>query len=49
MTISRSRLVRRAIVINGEYGDFGLSYRATMAYAARKGIKLYPYADEISA
>ena len=31
------------IVINTDYGGFGLSYRAMMEYAKRKGFKLYAY------
>ena len=33
------------IVINSCYGGFGLSHKAIMAYAKRKGFKLYPWAS----
>lgn len=33
----------RKIVINGCYGGFGLSHKATMRYAELKGIQLYPF------
>jgi hypothetical protein len=35
------------VVINGCYGGFNLSHPAVLAYAERKGIKLYPEPDEI--
>lgn len=31
------------VVINRKYGGYGLSYKAVMAIAKRKGIKLYAY------
>jgi hypothetical protein len=36
------------VVINACHGGFSLSHRAVMAYAERKGIKLYPEASPIS-
>jgi len=36
------------IVINKCYGGFGLSHKAVMRYAEIKGIKLYPYLDDIT-
>lgn len=36
------------VVINDCFGGFGLSYAATMEYAKRKGIELFPVVDEIS-
>ena len=36
------------IVINRRFGGFGLSHKAVMRYAKLKGIKLYPYLDEIT-
>jgi len=38
----------KAIVINRCYGGFGLSHKAVMRYAELKGIKLYPFFDEIT-
>ena len=34
------------IVINKCYGGFGLSHKATMEYAQRKGFKLYSFVDK---
>lgn len=45
-TASQSSVVR--VVINACHGGFGLSHDAAMAYAARKGIALYAWADDIS-
>ena len=36
------------IVINDCYGGFSLSHKAVMRYAELKGIKLYPWVDDIS-
>jgi len=36
------------IVINRCYGGFGLSHKAVMRYAELKGIKLYPFFDDIT-
>lgn len=36
------------VVINNTFGGFGLSHRAVMRYAELKGIKLYPWVDDIS-
>jgi len=36
------------VVINDGYGGFGLSHKAVMRYAKLKGIKLYPYIDDIT-
>lgn len=36
----------KKIIINNCYGGFSLSYEAIMAYAERKGIKLYAYVAE---
>ena len=36
------------IVINDQFGGFSLSHKAVMRYAKLKGIKLYPWIDDIS-
>ena len=36
------------IVINDKFGGFSLSHQGVMRYAEIKGIKLYPYIDDIS-
>jgi len=36
------------VVINDCFGGFGLSHKAVMRYAELKGIKLYPWVDDIS-
>jgi len=36
------------VVINSKYGGFGLSYVGVMRYAELKGIKLYPWLDNIT-
>lgn len=36
------------IVINNCFGGFGLSHKAVMRYAELKGIKLYPFFDDIT-
>ena len=36
----------KKIVINNDFGGFGLSHAATMRYAELKGIKLYPFVAE---
>ena len=38
----------KKIVINSCYGGYGLSYKAVMEYAKLKGIKLYPFIDNVS-
>jgi hypothetical protein len=38
----------KEIVINRCFGGFGLSHKAVMRYAELKGIKLYPFFDDIS-
>lgn len=35
------------VVINSCYGGFGLSHQGVMRYAEIKGIKLYPWIDDI--
>lgn len=37
-----------SIVINNCYGGFSLSHKAIMRYAELKGIKLYPWIDDIT-
>ncbi len=37
----------REIVINTCYGGFGLSHKGVMRYAELKGLKLYPWVDDI--
>ena len=37
----------KEIVINKCFGGFGLSHKAVMRYAEIKGIKLYPWIDDI--
>jgi hypothetical protein len=36
------------VVINVKFGGFGLSHKGVMRYAELKGIKLYPFIDDIS-
>ena len=36
------------VVINDKYGGFGLSHEGVMKYAELKGMKLYPFIDEIT-
>ena len=38
----------KEIVINNCYGGFGLSHKAVMRYAELKGIRLYPFFDDIT-
>uniref|UniRef100_A0A6M3JSS5 Uncharacterized protein n=1 Tax=viral metagenome TaxID=1070528 RepID=A0A6M3JSS5_9ZZZZ len=37
----------KKIVINAQYGGFGLSHEAVMRYAELKGVKLYPFIDKM--
>jgi len=46
-TLPEDKPKTRKIVINTKYGGFGLSHKAMMRYAELKGIKLYPYIDDI--
>jgi len=41
------RMKGRQVVINKCYGGFGLSHQAVMRYAELKGIKLYPWVNDI--
>lgn len=36
------------VVINSTFGGFGLSHKAIMRYAELKGIKLYPFHNDIT-
>lgn len=36
------------VVVNRCFGGFGLSHRAVMRYAELKGMKLYPWLDDIT-
>ena len=46
MTPKQQAIRKREIVINVQFGGFGLSHKAMMLYAKLKGFKLYPFVEE---